>query len=52
MTACAIATVTRLVAEQQRELAAGAQRLWSDSVGAAAHDEDSLRMLQLIERVV
>lgn len=50
LTKAAISTATTLAVAGQRELAQGAVQLWSDAVGAAARDDDRLRLLQIIER--
>ena len=52
ITAGAVATITDLVAEGLREQALGAMRMWSETVGVVATDEDRLRLQQLVDRVI
>lgn len=51
ITSGAVASVTALISEGRREQALGAMRMWSDTVGMAATDEDRLRLQQLVDRV-
>lgn len=49
LTARAIGTVRALAAEGKPEMARGAVRMWFESVGPMAADEDYLRLQKLVE---